>query len=447
MMARNIFREPLRSPTNSVSHQNGGPMNTCNRRRWLITVGTALCGGLAGFRASAGEYGGSNPPPPKPPAAPETAGRPAAPLESAEILLKEFEPKSMLHVPVTKVLRPRFPVIDFHTHLGFNEKQVQGVDIGERMKYMAPPDEILPVMDRKGIRTMVNLTGGVGVGLAETLKTYDQAHPGRFVSFVEPSWGRTNEPGYPQWQAEEIQRAYKAGAKGLKLLKTLGLYLRQGITTGSLVKIDDPRFDPMWEVCGALKIPVTIHVSDPEAFFLPIDKYNERYEELHNHPDWSFYGSDFPSNQELLEARNRVYARHPKTQFVCAHVGHDAENLAYVGECMDRFPNMLTDIAARAGELGRQPRAARRFFEKYQDRILFGTDAIPHGDDTPQQVFGDALYEIYYRFLETEDEYFDYAPAPKPPQGRWQIYGLGLSEGILKKVYQENAARLLGLTV
>lgn len=422
-------------------------MNTWHRRRWLITVGAALFGGVAKTRASASENAGANPPPPAPPAGLGASAYRAAPMETAGIPLKEFEPKSMLHVPVTKVLQPRFPVIDFHSHFGFNEKFEQGVAVGERVQYLAPPAEILPVMDRKGIRTMVNLTGGVGVGLVETVKTYDQAHPGRFVSFVEPTWNRANEPGYPQWQAEEIQRAHKAGAKGLKVLKTLGLYLRQGITTGPLVTVDDPRFDPMWEACGALKIPVAIHVSDPEAFFLPIDKYNERYEELHNHPDWSFHGSDFPSNRELLEARNRVFARHPKTQFVGLHCGHGAENLPFVGECLDRFPNMHVDIAARIGELGRQPRMARRFFEKHQDRIVFGTDAIPHGDDVPQQVFGDALFEIYYRFLETEDEYFDYAPATKPPQGRWQIYGLGLPDGILKKVYNQNAARLLGLTV
>jgi predicted TIM-barrel fold metal-dependent hydrolase len=422
-------------------------MNTWNRRRWLASVGTVLLGGLVKVRASskeaAGAYGSTS----KPPAEPGLAHAQAAEWENAGIPLKEFEPRSMLHVPVTKVPRPRFPVIDYHTHMGFNEKAVNGVAVGERMKYQAPPEEVLPVMDRKGIRTMINLTGGVGIGLAETLKTYDQAHPGRFISFVEPTWSRTNEPGYPQWQAEEIQRAHQAGAKGLKVLKTLGLYLRQGITTGPLVKVDDPRFDPMWEACGALNMPVSIHLSDPEAFFLPIDKYNERYEELHNHPDWSFHGKDFPSNQELLDARNRVYARHPKTQFVSVHVGHDAENLAYVGECLDRLPNMHVDIAARIGELGRQPRAARRFFEKYQDRIVFGTDAIPRGFDVPQQIFNDQLYEIYYRFLETEDEYFDYAPAPTPPQGRWQISGIGLPEGILKKVYNGNAARLLGLTI
>jgi predicted TIM-barrel fold metal-dependent hydrolase len=231
----------------------------------------------------------------------------------------------------------------------------------------------------------------------------------------------------------------------LKVLKTLGLYLRERVTEGPLVKVDDPRFDPMWEAAAALKMPVTIHTADPEAFFLPIDRYNERWEELHNHPDWSFYGKDFPSFQELMEARNRVYAKHPKTQFVSLHVGNDAENLAYVSECMDKFPNMHVELAARIGELGRQPRTSKKFFDKYQDRILFGTDATPHGDQYPQQVYNDALYEIYFRFLETEDEYFDYAPAAVPPQGRWRIYGVGLSEQVLKKVYYQNAERLLGL--
>jgi predicted TIM-barrel fold metal-dependent hydrolase len=194
-----------------------------------------------------------------------------------------------------------------------------------------------------------------------------------------------------------------------------------------------------------MKMPVCIHISDPEAFFLPIDRFNERWEELYNHPDWSFYGKDFPSNQQLLDARNRVFARHPKTQFIALHVGNDAENLAYVGECLDKYPNMHVELAARIGELGRQPRTARKFFDRYQDRIMFGTDAVPRGTSTPQQVFLDGLYEIYYRFLETADEYFDYAPAPVPPQGRWRIYGIELPPQVLEKVYQANARRVIGI--
>jgi predicted TIM-barrel fold metal-dependent hydrolase len=331
-------------------------------------------------------------------------------------------------------------VIDFHTHLSWSPGP--GKEGGP--EFPARPEEILPVMQRKNIRMMVNLTGGRGPVLEEVLRVWHKPYPDKFLVFTEPWWNKVADPNYPKLQADEIERAHRAGARGLKVLKTLGLYLRENVTTGPLIKVDDRRFDPMWEVAGALKMPVAIHTSDPEAFFLPIDRFNERWEELHAHPDWSFYGKDFPSSRELHEARNRVMARHPKTQFVCLHMAI-AEDLGTVSEWMDRYPNMWVEFGARIGELGRQPRTARRFFEKYQDRILFGTDAVPHGDEYPQQIFCDELYEIYYRFLETEDEYFDYAPARIPPQGRWKIYGLGLPDSILRKIYHDNAVRLLGL--
>jgi predicted TIM-barrel fold metal-dependent hydrolase len=347
--------------------------------------------------------------------------------------IADFEPRSKLRVKETPIERPRHPVIDIHSHLS----RVQSGKVVLR----APAEELLAVMERRNIRMIVNLTGGAGPLVKETVELLDKKHPGRFITFTEPWWARANEPGYAKMQADWLEQAKRDGARGLKILKTLGLYLRDG--GGKLVKVDDPRFDPMWEACAGLKFPVGIHVSDPLAFFDPIDRFNERFEELNNHPDWSFHGKDFPSNAELLEARNRVIARHPKTQFLVLHVGNFAEDLEHAGNCMDRYKNMTVDLAARIGELGRQPRTARRFFEKYQDRILFGTDATPRGYETPQQLFGDELYRIYYRFLETEDEYFDYAPAPVPPQGRWRIYGVGLPDGILKKVYFSNAERLL----
>jgi predicted TIM-barrel fold metal-dependent hydrolase len=372
----------------------------------------------------------------------QQASRPApTPLE-----LKDFQPRSMLKVPETRVDRARHPVIDIHTHLGFRAKGVNGVPHGEEMRYRAPASEILPVMDRVNVQTMVNLTGGVGRGLEQSIAQYQTAHRGRFITFTEPRYDQITQPNYAKDQADEIARAQKAGARGLKVLKTLGLYLREQVTTGPLVAVDDKRFDPMWEACASRNMPVAIHIADPEAFFLPTDRFNERFEELNNHPDWSFHGRDFPSFQQLLDARNRMFARHPKTQFIALHVGHDAENLGYVSECLDKFPNMYVEIGARIGELGRQPRTARKFFDRYQDRILFGTDAVPHGKETPQQIFGEDLYHIYFRFLETEDEYFDYAPAPVPPQGRWRIYGLGLPDAILRKVYHDNAARLLGVS-
>ncbi len=355
--------------------------------------------------------------------------------------LEQYEPKSMLHTVETHVPRARFPLIDFHTHLTWSG-ELSGKD---EVKLIEKPEALLPVMDRKNIHTMVDLTGGYANGLNDAIRLLQQAHPGRFIVFTEPWWSKIEDPNYPKFQADQIEAAHKAGAKGIKVLKILGLYLREHVKTGKLVAIDDRRFDPMWEAAGAMKMPVAMHISDPEAFFLPIDRFNERWEELHAHPDWSFHGKDFPSNMELQEARRRVMRRHPKTQFVCLHVA-DSENLAYVSECMDELPNMAVDIAARISELGRQPRASRKFFDKYQDRIVFGTDAVPKGYNTPQQVFLDGLYEIYYRFLETEDEYFDYAPARVPPQGRWRISGIGLPESILQKVYRDNAARFLGLS-
>jgi predicted TIM-barrel fold metal-dependent hydrolase len=400
---------------------------TINRRTALGLTAGALTSGLT-------------------PASAYAAQNPSSENAPGTLQLADFQPRSMLHVPETKVIKAGFPVIDVHTHLSTAAKSAKGVALSEERKWLTTPEEALQVMDRKNLRTLINLTGGMGAGLRETVSRFDRARPGRFLTFTEPWWSRASESGYARFQADELQRAHSDGARGLKILKTLGLYLRERVTEGPLVKIDDPRFDPMWETCAVLKMPVAIHVSDPEAFFLPIDRFNERWEELHSHPDWSFYGADFPSNQQLLEARNRMFARHPKTQFVALHVGNNAENLGYVAECLDKFPNMHVELAARIGELGRQPRASKKFFDRYQDRIMFGTDATPHVDKFPQQVYSDALYEIYFRFLETEDEYFNYAPSEVPPQGRWRIYGLGLSEQVLKKVYHKNAERLLGIT-
>ena len=371
---------------------------------------------------------------------PVSAFNPNTPPSQAALPLEQFQPKSMLHTHETKVERAAYPVIDFHTHITF----AGGLDGPGVIHFTASAEDCLAVMDRKNVRTMVNLTGGYGANLQQAIDKLQNSHPGRFLMLTEPAWSLAANPDYSQTQASLIEDAHKRGARGIKLLKTLGLYLRDNVTSGNLVRIDDRRFDAMWDVAGSLKMPVAIHSSDPEAFFLPIDRYNERWEELHAHPDWSFYGKDFPSNRELQEARRNVMRRHPRTQFVCLHVA-DSEDLAYVSECLDTHPNMHVDIAARIGELGRQPKAAFRFIEKYQDRVLFGTDAVPGGLDTPQQIFNDQLYEIYYRFLETEDEYFDYAPAPVPPQGRWKIYGLGLREQVLRKIYAQNAERLLGL--
>ncbi len=285
---------------------------TLNRRQWLEGLGAGLLAGTA-----------------LPSGALSAATGPVAP--AAPLALTDFAPRSMLHVAETRVARARFPVIDVHSHLSNTRRSERGVALGEQVDIWVSPKDALALMDRRNVRTMVNLTGGHGAGLETTLSALDRAAPGRFLSCLEPAYEKFLDPNYPQIQADAVMAAARAGARGLKVLKTLGLYLRENITRGALVKVDDRRFDPMWEACAASKLPVFIHTADPEAFFLPVDRFNERYDELGFHPDWSFHGQDFPSFQELLLARDRLFARHPRTQFVALHVGHNAENLAAVG--------------------------------------------------------------------------------------------------------------------
>ena len=380
--------------------------------------------------------------------------RAATEESAAQMSLTDFEPKSMLVAEENLVPSARYPVIDMHTHVSSVLRRTPGPDDVLQGTVDARFDQIVSWMDELNIQTLVNLTGGTGEGLQQTIDEMANKHPGRLVTCTVPAYDKLNEPDYPQWQADELGRAKEAGAVGLKISKTLGLYLREGGfqnsereegQEGPLVKIDDPRFDPMWEAAGRNGLPVFIHIADPDAFFTPTDRFNERWEELGNHPAWSFYGEGFPSKPELLAARNRVIEKHPNTTFVCLHVANHPENLDEVSSWLDKYPNMNLEIGARLGELGRQPRRARRFFDEYPDRIMYGTDASPHGTSVPQQDLEPEMFRCYFRFLETLDEYFDYSPAPTPPQGRWKIYGIGLPDDILKKVYHDNAARILGL--
>lgn len=363
--------------------------------------------------------------------------------------LAEFEPRSMLVTGSHPVSRAKFPAIDVHAHLIF-AGGLRRASEGTEPPTVTPPaqlQEIVGWMDELNLETLVNLTGGWGYELDYSVEALAKQHAGRFLVCTEPAYTEIQRDDYPQWQADEITRAKESGAVGIKVLKTLGLYLRENITQGKLVNIDDPRFDPMWETAGKLGLPIFIHTADPDAFFTPTDRFNERWEELGNHPNWSFYGADFPSKVELLRQRNNVIERHPNTKFVGLHVGNHPEDLSDVAGWLDRYPNFFVETGARLGALGRQPRAARRFFERYQDRILFGTDAVPlpQGEQTPQQVLKPEMFQAYFRFFETEDEYFDYSPAKTPPQGRWKISGIGLPDEILRKVYAGNARRVLGL--
>jgi predicted TIM-barrel fold metal-dependent hydrolase len=337
-----------------------------------------------------------------------------------DLKLRDWEPHTMLVTKATEVNRPAFPLIDVHNHLG------GGKDVltPERVK------RYLAEMDAAGVRTVVNLDGGWGDRLEESLAALDQAHPGRFLTYALIDFSGIDEPGWSDREAAQLRKRFEAGAKGLKFHKTLGLAVRY--KDGRLMPVDDPKLDPIWEVCAQYMRPVEIHTGDPGAFFTPLDRFNERWHELNEHPGWLFYGRDFPKRADLHAQRNRAIARHPKTTFICAHMANDGENLAELARWLDAYPNMYVDIDARINELGRQPYSARRFFLKYQDRIMFGTDT------TPSRV----AYRSYYRFLETDDEYFD-SSAGHHTQGFWMIYGVFLPKDVLEKLYVKNAERLL----
>ena len=340
----------------------------------------------------------------------------------SDLLLRDWQPKSQLVVKETTILRPKFPVIDFHNHLG---KAVTG-----------PPEaiqKILEEMDNAGVVKCVSLDArSENDFYKEHIRVFHRVSKDRFLIFFVPDFSRIDEPDFGRSEAAKLENAVRMGARGMKIYKSLGLTIRD--KSGKLVPVDDPRIDPIWEKCGELGIPVMIHVTDPKAFFTPLDRFNERYDELGDHPDWSFYGDQFPSKEEILAQRNRVFARHPKTIFVGAHVGELPEELHRVGMWLDCYPNFYVDICARIGDLGRQPRTAREFFIKYQDRILFGTDTYPSAE----------AYRIYYRFLETDDEYFN-PSGGHHLQGRWMIYGVYLPDEVLEKVYNKNALAILAM--
>ncbi|MDB5348817.1 MAG: putative metal-dependent hydrolase of the TIM-barrel fold protein [Planctomycetota bacterium] len=342
------------------------------------------------------------------------------PGDIRELKLRDWEPRSMMVTKTTKVERPRFPVVDVHNHLGGGKERLTPAVVN---RYLAE-------MDAAGVQTVVNLDGGSGIRLTETLAALDQAHPGRFLTFALIDFGGIDDAEWSSREARRLEESFAAGAKGLKFHKSFGLSYRY--KDGRLVPVDDPKLDPIWAACAKHKRPVVIHVADPAAFFTPLDRSNERWHELNQNPGWLFFGEKFPKRQDLLDQLHRVIAKHPKTTFINTHFGNNAEDLASVADKLDKYPNMMVDIDARISELGRQPYTARKFFLKYQDRILFGTDTTPNRE----------AYRIYYRFLETDDEYFD-CSASHHLQGFWRIYGIFLPDEVLDKVYRKNAERIL----
>ncbi|MBI1882289.1 MAG: amidohydrolase family protein [Chloroflexi bacterium] len=345
------------------------------------------------------------------------------------MLLTDYRPRPALTTKVTQITKPRFPVIDAHNHLG----ESFGGGWSNR-----PVDELLAVLDQADVRVYVDLDGGWGEDILQhRLDKFKAAAPERFCFFGGVDWPAWPEQGgrFGEWAAARFRQQVAWGAQGLKIWKPFGLQVRD--QHGVLAPVDDPRLDPVWATAGELSLPVLIHVADPVAFFDPLDKTNERWEELQAHPDWHFPSPPFPGFMTIMNQLANLVARHPQTTFIGAHVGCYAENLGWVGQLLDRCPNFYIDFGARIAELGRQPYTTRRFFLQYADRILFGTDM---GPDL-------ATYRLYYRFLETDDEYFNYNPDPQgiPGQGRWHIYGLFLPDEVLEKVYYRNAARVLSL--
>lgn len=341
------------------------------------------------------------------------------------LLLQDFRPVPQVVLPTTPISQPKHTVIDAHNHLG--------EDFGGGWCNRSAA-ELLDVLDQANVHGFVDLDGGWGEDiLHQRLDKFKAAAPERFRMFGGVDWSQwpTHGNRFGEWAAQRFRHQVARGAEGLKIWKPLGLRVCDQDDT--LVAVDDERLDPLWAAVGELNLPVMIHVADPVAFFEPLDETNERWEELHAHPDWQFPSPPFPSFIAIMDQFAALVKRHPQTTFIGAHVGCYAENLAWVSALLDACPNFYVDIAARLAELGRQPYTARRFFINYADRILFGTD-FPASMD---------WYQLHYRFLETDDEYFNYDLLEVPSQGRWRIAGLHLPDEVLAKIYYQNAARLL----
>ena len=343
--------------------------------------------------------------------------------------IDRFSPNAMLKVPVTNLKRAKFSTIDIHGHFGIRLKG----DSDRLQQYIA-------TMDRNNIALTTSLDAVLGDEEAHLsfLKDYQE----RFLVFChidfrgngdrsDPTTHACNQPGFVRDKCQQLKQASAKGIVGVKFFKQFGLGYRN--RDGSLIKIDDERFDPIWKTCGELGLPVLIHTADPAAFFMPNDESNERYEELLRHPNWSFHGDQFPDRAELLNARNAVIKRHPNTRFIGAHMGNNPEDLGEVSQWLESLPNLFVELSSRIGELGRQPVTARKFFLKHQDRILFGTDG-----PWPEE-----RLRYYWRFLETADEYFPYSEKRPHPQGLWFIYGINLPDEVLRKLYFENVLKLI----
>ena len=339
--------------------------------------------------------------------------------------LYDFAPVSALTTSTsTNVLAAAAPAIDVHNHLGL------WLSGGHWMEHDVK--HLVDLMDELSLAAIVNLDGRWGKELEQNLDRYDRAYPGRFATFAHVDWSLIAVRGGTQRLPEMVRKAKQQGAAGIKVWKDLGLAVRD--EQRRLVLPDDVRLSRVWELAGELELPVLMHTADPVAFWAPPDKHNERFEELARHPEWRYGSAGFPTHRRLLESLENVVASHPNTTFIGAHVASHAENLPEVSRLLGAYPNLFVDLAARESEIGRQPRAARDFIVAHSDRILFGTDCFPVD---PRR------YRIWFRMLETSDEYFDYSVSAPPDRGRWNISGLALDSETLIAIYSGNARRVI----
>jgi predicted TIM-barrel fold metal-dependent hydrolase len=328
--------------------------------------------------------------------------------------IEEYEPKSTLVVPQHPKTRAKYPVIDVHNHQ-------------ERCQTQQCVDKLVSDMDSLNLRVMVNLSGGYGDRFKRNLDALKGRYPSRFVVFANIDFTRLDDPDYPARAAAQLEKDITTGAQGLKIFKNFGMDLKD--SKGERIHVDDPRFDQVFEMCGKLKIPVLIHTGEPAMFFQPRDKFNERWLELKLHPDRARPPERYPTWQALMDEQHHLFAKHPNTIFVNAHLGWLGSNLGELGRLMAQLPNMYTEIGAVLYELGRQPRFARQWIIDHQDRVLFGKD-----------IWQPSEYYTYFQVLETADEYFDYY---RKYHAFWKMYGLDLPDDVLKKLYYKNALRIL----
>ena len=338
---------------------------------------------------------------------------PAISLHAQVMDFESYNPQSTLVVPGHEVKRAAFPFIDVHSH----QRDMGSQDLSG----------LIADMDNLNMAVMVNLSGGSGDRLLKALENVNKNYPSRFVVFANVDFDGVGKPGWAEAAVKQLEADVKNGAKGLKVYKSLGL--RDLDTEGNRLAIDDERLAPIWKKCAELGIPVLIHSADPKSFWDPMDSKNERWLELKTHPRRKRSDTNPAPWQQIIDEQHRMFKRHPNTRFINAHMGWYANNLGRLSELMEEIPNMYVGIGAIIAELGRQPRKARAFFIKYQDRILFGKDSWQPGE-----------FPTYFRILETEDEYFPYY---KKYHAFWAMYGLDLPEEVLKKVYYKNALELI----